>query len=278
MQEIYIYKEIPQKRAFDKGIIVILGLILVIFLVGIFAKNLAPHQPNETAPKISLKSPNLSYPFGTDGYGRCVFSRVIVGINSSLIPAMILVAISAIVGTFIGLISGYFGGLIDAILMRITDLILSFPQLLLAIFIAGVMGGGIENAVFALGVVAWTGYARMVRSLSISTKEELFIKAAKISGCGSFRIMFFHILPNIFSIILVTMSLQISTMMIWLAGLSFLGLGSALPQAQWGSMISENISYIQLAPWATLSPCFGVIICAVLFNLLGDKLRDQFSK
>lgn len=278
MDEIYIKKEILPKRAFDKGIILLIGLIFCVFLTGIFSQKLILHPPNETAPKISLKSPSLTYPFGTDMYGRCVFSRVIVGINSSLIPAIFLVAISAIIGTFVGLVAGYFGGLIDAILMRITDLILAFPQLLLAIFIVGVMGGGVRNAIFALCVVAWSNYARMVRNLSISTKEELFIKVAKINGCGKFRIMFFHILPNIFSVILVTMSLQVSVMMVSLASLSFLGLGSALPQAQWGSMISENISYIQIAPWAVLSPSLAIIICAILFNLLGDKLRDEFSK
>lgn len=278
LENLVVKKSTIKVRKKSKTLYVLGFSIIFLVVIALFADKLAPNLPNETMPKISLNPPSREYPFGTDAYGRCILSRVLVGFKTSLLPAIILVALSSLIGTSLGLFAGYYGGFLDVVLMRITDIFMAFPSLLLAIFIAGAMGGGIKNASLALLCLGWTNYARIVRSFVMVNKEKLYVIASKISGESDLRIIFFHILPNMMDVLIVTMSLQIATMMVSLAGLSFLGLGSALPQAEWGSMISENVRYIQTAPWTVLFPSLFLVFCSAFFNFLGDKYKKEFSK
>lgn len=253
-------------------ILVILISLLVVF--SLFSKHLTPYDPYATEPSNVLQPPSSAHLFGTDGHGRDLLSRVIVGSKTSIFSAFALIAMTGIFGTFIGMIGGYYGGWVDALLMRITDVFLSFPDIILAIAVAGVLGGGLFNAILALFLTTWTQYARLARSSTIAVKEEAYIHAAKLSGCSSPRVIFVHILPNILGPLIVTATLHISGMMMGIAGLSFLGLGVKVPQAEWGSMISEGRKYLQTAPWVAIYPSVVMVAVMMLFNLFGDQVRD----
>lgn len=262
------------KTIFTKILII---LVLAIFILSFLAPLFVPHNPNQTDLSLSKKPPSKEHLFGTDIHGRDVFSRTIVGARTSIFSALSIVIISMIFGTTLGIISGYYGGRVDSVLMSFTDLILAFPSFVFAIAIAGILGGGIINAMIALGISNWTQYARLARSLTISEKENTYIKALKFSGNSDFTIMFKHILINIFSVLIVTATLNFSTMLIGIAGLSFLGIGVKIPTAEWGSMISEGRAAIQSAPWISLYPALAIVLVTMLFNLLGDNLRDIFN-
>ncbi|WP_278184246.1 ABC transporter permease [Alkaliphilus metalliredigens] len=197
-----------------------------------------------------------------------------MGAKTSICATLILVFITFIFGTFVGLLCGYYGGLIDSIFMRLIDILLSVPQMVLAIAVAGALGGGMINAMIALGFTSWTLYARLAKSQTISAKQEDYVHAARLGGNSGTRIMLVHILPNIAGPLLVNATIQIGTLLIGFAGLSFLGLGVQVPQAEWGSMISESRAYVQLAPWTVLAPGSAIVLTALLFNYLGDTARD----
>jgi len=179
-----------------------------------------------------------------------------------------------IIGTIIGIICGWSGNRLDTLLMRISDIFLAFPGLVFALALAAVLGGGIHNAVIALAVISWPKYARIARSQTLSQKDSLYLDAARISGCSTFTLIMRHILPNIFGPILVTAMLDIGTMMMELAGLSFLGLGAKPPVAEWGSMMSDTRNLLTTQPWVILSPGFAIFLSVAVFNLLGDSIRD----
>ena len=203
-----------------------------------------------------------------------MLSRVLAGSRISILSSIILVLLSCTFGTALGVICGYFGGLIDIILMRINDIFLAFPGMILAVAIAGLLGGGLFNALIAIFVTSWTQYARLARSQTMVQKEEAFVHAAKLSGCSDINIMFVHILPNIISTIIVTAAMNVSVAMMGIAGLSFLGFGVKIPHAEWGSMISEGKKYLQTAPWMALAPAGVMVFVMIIFNLFGEKLRD----
>ncbi|HHY29212.1 MAG TPA: ABC transporter permease [Syntrophaceticus sp.] len=251
---------------------VVLAVLLIV--ISLLAPYLAPNNPNTTNSAIMNIAPSAEYPCGTDRLGRCVCSRVIMGAQTSILSAIGLVAVSFLIGSVFGMLCGYYGGAIDNIIMRLADVLLAFPQMVLAIAVAGILGGGLLNALIALGITAWTLYARLARSHTMSIKNEPFIAAAKLSGCSDFTILFRHILPNIVGSLLVNATTQIGTTMIGIAGLSFLGLGVIPPNAEWGSMINEARSYIQLAPWTVLAPAIAMVVTIMIFNYLGDSVRD----
>jgi peptide/nickel transport system permease protein len=184
------------------------------------------------------------------------------------------VCIVTLIGTAVGILSGWCSGKVDTVLMRMADIFLAFPGLVFAMAVAGVLGGGLQNAIIALAAVTWPKYARIARSQTLSVKELPFIKAAKLAGCGTLQIITRHILPNIIGSILVTAMLDIGTMMMELAGLSFLGLGAKPPAAEWGSMVSDARSLLTSAPWVVLAPGGAIFISVMVFNLLGDSVRD----
>lgn len=253
------------------------SLVIMLLLVSMFAKYLCPYDPYAQDLLIARQSPSLQHIFGTDRYGRDLFSRVLVGSTTSIYATLALVAISTFLGTLIGVIAAWKGGKLDTILMRISDLFLAFPSLVFALAVAGVLGGGIQNAIIALAVISWPKFARLSRSLTLAQKEAPYINAAKLSGCSEAKLLFRHILPNIAGQILVTAVLDIGTMMMELAGLSFLGLGVKPPMAEWGSMINEGRSMLQVAPWMALAPGLAIFITVMVFNLFGDALRDYLD-
>ncbi|MEA4965034.1 MAG: ABC transporter permease [Oscillospiraceae bacterium] len=268
----------PKRRAsrgaMKRRVWVFLVLALLLVALAIVAPALAPNDPNQTNSDFMKVAPCAQFPFGTDKLGRCVLSRVLMGARTSVFSALILVAVSFAFGTALGVLCGFFGGALDEIVMRVADILLAFPQMVLAIAVAGILGGSLANAMIAMGITGWTLYARLARSAVLSRKEESFIAAAKLSGCGSGRLLFRHILPNIFGPLLVNATTQIGTMMIGLAGLSFLGIGVIPPQAEWGSMINESRAYMQLAPWTVLAPGGAMVLTIMIFNYLGDSVRD----
>ena len=206
-----------------------------------------------------------------------MLSRVLVGSTVSIYGALLLVAIVTVTGTAVGIFCGWKGGKADTVLMRISDLFLAFPGLVFALAVAGVLGGGIQNAVLALAVIGWPKFARLARSLTMAQKDAPYMKAARLSGSSTPKLLLKHILPNIAGPVLVTAVLDIGTMMMELAGLSFLGLGVKPPMAEWGSMISDGRSMLQIAPWMALAPGAAIFIAVMIFNLLGDTIRDYMD-
>lgn len=250
----------------------ILAGLLLIF--SIFSEYLTPFDPYEQDLSIAKQAPSAQHLLGTDRYGRDMLSRVIVGSRASIYSTLLLVAIITVIGTVIGIICGLTGKVVDTILMRIADIFLAFPGLVFALAIAGVLGGGLQNAIIALAAVSWPKFARLARSQTLALKEMAYMEAAKLSGTSTFKMVFRHILPNIIGTILVTAVLDIGTMMMELAGLSFLGLGAKPPIAEWGSMMSDARSMLATQPWIVLAPGIAIFISVMIFNLLGDTLRD----
>ena len=253
-------------------VFLILAGLLVVF--SLLAPMLTPNDPDATSALDMNRAPCAEYPFGTDRYGRCICSRVMMGARTSIFSAVTLVAVTFLFGTVLGILAGYYGGVIDSVVMRLADILLAFPQMVLAIAVAGILGGGMLNAMLAMGVAGWTGYARLARAKVLSLKEEAYVNAARLSGCSDASIMFRTLLPNMLGPLVVNASTQIGSMMIGIAGLSFLGIGVQEPQAEWGSMINLSRAYIQLAPWAVLAPAFATIVTVMIFNYLGDCVRD----
>lgn len=253
-------------------VFLILAGLLVIF--SILAPLLTPNDPNATSASDMNAPPSAKFPLGTDRYGRCVLSRVMMGARTSIFSAVGLVAITFLVGTLLGMAAGWFGGAVDTVVMRLADILLAFPQMVLAIAVAGILGGGMGNAMLAMGITGWTLYARLARAQVLALKEEPYVSAARLSGCGALSILFKTLLPNMLGPMAVNASIQIGTMMVGIAGLSFLGIGVMEPQAEWGSMINGSRAYIQLAPWAVLGPAVATIVTVMVFNYLGDCVRD----
>ena len=250
------------------------ALAALLVLCALFAEHLTPYDPYLQDLSNAKAAPSAAHLFGTDRYGRDMLSRVIVGSRTSIFSTLLLVAAIAALGTVIGVLGGWHGGIIDAVLMRVSDMFLAFPGLVFALAVAGVLGGGLHNAIFALAAISWPKYARIARSQTLSRKAAPYMMAARLSGCGTVKMLGKHILPNIIGPILVTAMLDIGTMMMELAGLSFLGLGAKPPMAEWGSMMSENRALMTTVPWITLAPGLAIFVSVMIFNLLGDAVRD----
>ena len=255
--------------------LILFGALAVLLLIGsICSEYLTPYDPYLQDLANAKAAPSAEHLLGTDRYGRDMLSRVIIGSRASIYSTLLLVTIITITGTAIGIICGWYGKWIDTVLMRISDLFLAFPGLVFALAVAGALGGGLQNAIIALAAISWPKYARIARSQTLAQKETVYIRAAKLSGSSTFKIIFRHILPNIIGPILVTAMLDIGTMMMELAALSFLGLGAKPPTAEWGSMMSDTRNLLTTHPWVTLAPGFAIFVSVVIFNLLGDTVRD----
>lgn len=263
-----------RKKSLKRKLIIAAVFALVLVLIAVFSSAFAPNDPYATDPPMIRQAPSADYLFGTDNLGRCVLSRVLIGTRMTIASTFFLVAVSFIIGMIIGMLCGYYGGIVDDILMRIADLMLAFPQMVVAIAVAGILGGGLGGAMIALGITMWTSFARLARSHTLSVRNEPYITAARLQGRNGLQIMAEHILPNIFEPVLINALTQIGTTMIGISGLSFLGLGVVAPQAEWGSMISEARAYIQIAPWAVLFPAAATVITIVVFNYLGDAVVE----
>lgn len=249
-------------------------LVLVLIAIAFAAPVLAPYDPTHAAMKDAFLEPGAQHFFGTDKLGRDCFSRVLYGARASLTGVLVLVASVFVVGTTMGVVSGYFGGKVDMVIMRISDMMISFPGMILAIAIAGIMGGSLVNAVFALTIVSWTKYARLSRSMVLKVKRRDFVEAAIVNGGTSPHILWVHILPNILPMMVITAAADIGALMMELAGLSFLGFGSQPPAPEWGLMLNEGRQQLQTAPWLMFFPGLAIFVTVVVFNLWGDNLRD----
>ena len=266
-----------KKNTVKSRLIFFLVLMGILLLVTIFADRIVPYDPYAQDLSKSMMPPSSEHLMGTDRYGRDMFSRVIVGAQVSIFSTLALVGVISVFGTIVGTLCGYYGGAVDAIVMRISDVCLAFPGLVFALAIAALLGGGVGNAVIALAVISWPKYARVARSQTLALKNVPFVLAARLSGCTSLQMILRHILPNILGPILVTAMLDIGTMMMELAGLSFLGLGAQPPTAEWGNMMSGGRSMLQTYPWLVLSPGLAIFVTVVIFNLLGDTVRDYMD-
>ena len=249
-------------------------LVLCLLLIAIAAPVIAPYDPTHAAMKDAFLEPGAQHLFGTDKLGRDCFSRVLYGARASLTGVLVLVASVFVVGTTMGVVSGYFGGKVDMVIMRISDMMISFPGMILAIAIAGIMGGSLVNAVFALTIVSWTKYARLARSMVLKVKRRDFVEAAIVNGGTSPHILWVHILPNILPMMVITAAADIGALMMELAGLSFLGFGSQPPAPEWGLMLNEGRQQLQTAPWLMFFPGLAIFVTVMIFNLWGDNLRD----
>ncbi len=259
-----------------KSPLTVLGLALTIFLVlvAIFAPLIAPYDPIKQDLKNRLQPPSWEHPFGTDQLGRDIFSRVVWGSRISLFIALIVVAISFTVGTTIGIISGYFGGKVDEVLMRITDMFMAFPRLVLALAVAAALGPGLFNTMLAIAFVSWVYYARLARASTLQIREEVYIEAARAIGASDKRILFLHVLPMVIAPVVVQATLDMGGTILTAAGLGFLGLGVQPPTPEWGVMVSEGRRFITEQWWVSTFPGFAILLATLGFNLLGDGIND----
>lgn len=270
-------KQKIRKNHTKTRLVVFLILAAGLLLTAVFAQQICPYDPNAQDTSISLQPPSAAHPAGTDHFGRDMFSRILVGLQTSVLATLSLVVIITLVGTVLGVLCGYYEGVLDSVVMRISDVCLAFPGLVFALAIAALLNGGLHNAVLALAVISWPKYARIARSQTLAQKSTNYIAAAKLAGSSSRQIIVKHILPNCAGPILVTAMLDIGTMLMELAGLSFLGLGAQPPTAELGNMMSGGRSMLQTYPWVILGPGIAIFIVVVIFNLLGDTVRDYLD-
>lgn len=250
------------------------ALALLLIVCSFFSAYLTPYDPYLQNLDIAKQPPTRAHPLGTDRYGRDMLSRVIAGSRASIFSTLLLVAVITGLGTAVGVTCGWVGGLTDTVLMRISDVFLAFPGLVFALAVAGSLGGGLQNAIIALAAISWPKYARIARSQTLAQKETAWMKAVRLSGSSTGKIILGHILPNIMGPILITSMLDIGTMMMELAALSFLGLGAKPPIPEWGSMMSDTRSLMTTSPWIPFSPGIAIFLSVMIFNLLGDTVRD----
>lgn len=249
-------------------------LALFIVAVAVLAPFLVTHDPYEAILSNVEQPPDVNHWFGTDKLGRDLFSRVVYGTRTSLVSAMLLVFVTLIIGSLLGILAGYFGGVTDSIIMRISDMMISFPGLVLAIAIAGILGSSLINAVIAIVAVSWTKYARLARSMVLRIKNKDYVSAAVLTGSRTGYILRKYILKMTLPVLIVTAATDIGTMMLEMAALSFLGFGAQPPTPEWGLMLNEGRAYLQNSPWMMFFPGLAIFIVVVIFNLLGDSLRD----
>lgn len=253
------------------------ALAATLLLITIFAKYICPYDPYAQDLSQAMQPPGAAHLMGTDTYGRDMLSRVLIGAQTSISSTFALVAIITVFGTIVGIFCGYYGGVVDSVMMRISDICLAFPGLVFAMAVAAILNGGVQNAVIALALISWPKYSRIARSQTLSMKSLPYMQAAQLAGDSALQMILRHVLPNIVGPILVTSMLDIGTMMMEIAGLSFLGLGAQPPVAEWGSMMSSGRSMLQTYPWIVLSPGLAIFVSVVIFNLLGDTIRDYMD-
>jgi len=250
------------------------GIILIFMIIAILAPLISPHPPNSVNLTARLMSPDSAYPLGTDHLGRCILSRTLHGTRYTLGLAFIVLVIILIISTVIGCISGYYGGLTDETMMRVVDIFLAFPAIILAIAIVGLLGPGLVNLLAAMSFVWWAGPSRLIRGLVLTMKEREFVDAVRALGARDSRIIFKHILPNILPPIIVLLSLEMGSIILSISGLSFIGLGARPPTPEWGAMLSDGYLYMETSPHLMIFPGMAITLSVLGFNLLGEGIRD----
>ena len=263
------------KRLFRSNYLFTLGVLICIFwiLMAILAPVIAPYDPIVQDLGVMLQPPSKDHIFGTDNFGRDIFSRVIYGGRYSLLAGCLTVIIAGALGSLYGAIAGYVGGKVDNVMMRFSEMVLSFPSLILAMLINSVMGSSLFNTMFALVIVAWPTYARLMRSVVLSVKENEYIAAAEVLGASRMRILIKEIIPNSISSVLIMATTDLGNQILMFSTLSFLGLGSAPPTPEWGMMVSEGVDYFNKF-WVAGFPGLAIFTMAIGANFIGDGMRD----
>jgi peptide/nickel transport system permease protein len=266
-------------RRFRRNRLAIAGAVGVLLLVfcAVFAPVLAPYSPTKVNLRAQFQPPSLEHLFGTDVYGRDIFSRVLYGARISLVIGLVPASIAMVIGAVVGVIGGFQGGWLDTTLMRTGDVVMAFPSLILAMVVTYTLGASLFTLFIALSVVGWAGAARVVRAQTLSLKQRDFVLAAQAVGARRARTMFQHIIPNCLAPIIVLLTLGIPAAIMAEAGLSFLGVGAQPPTPSWGLMINEAQEYMFNAPWASILPGVAILITVLAFNFVGDGLRDALD-
>ena len=271
------FKEFLMKFKRQKTAIAALAFLLLLVVFSIIGEKIVPYGVDEYNYSSILQGPSQNHLFGTDEFGRDIFSRVILGARISLAVGLSSVTVGAVVGTVLGLISGYYGGFIDSVIMRICDTLFAFPGTILAIGIMAILGPGIFNVVIAVAVFSAPSFARIVRGSTLAQKESVYVQAAKSLGAGDARILFKHILPGALSEIIVYYTMNIGSSILTASSLSFLGMGAQAPSPEWGLQLSTGRAYVGLNWHMTFFPGLAIFLTVLSFNLLGDGLRDALD-
>lgn len=259
----------------NKTFVVFSVLALCIIFAAIFAPVITGGvDPLKGSLMDALLPPCKEHIFGTDKMGRDIFTRVIYGARASLTATFGVVTLIFLIGSVMGIISGYFGGIVDAVIMRIADMMLAFPGLVLALAVAGIMGASIKNAIIAIVVVSWTKYARLARSLVLKIRDRDYVAAAIVTGSKTPYMLLRYMLPNALPTLIITAATDVGSMMLELASMSFLGFGAKPPAPEWGYMLNEGRACMQTAPWLMIFPGLAIFVVVVVFNMLGDSVRD----
>jgi peptide/nickel transport system permease protein len=266
-------------RVFLGRKVVLFGIIVLVLyaLVAIFAEQIAPYDYKQINLQQILVSSSSQHWLGTDQAGRDTLSRLIFGIRPTLIVGFVTIVIAAVSGTVLGLLAGYFGGWIQTIIMRCIDALMGFPMLLLALVIAGILGGGMKNLIIALGISSIPTFARVMCAQTMSLKENDYILAGRSLGFNNLRLMLSHIVPNAFPTLIVLSAMNIGMIILMEASLSFLGVGIQAPQAAWGSMVSAGYKYLLTNPWLSVAPGIAIMLIVFSLNMVGDGLRDALD-
>jgi peptide/nickel transport system permease protein len=266
-------------RVFLQRKLVIIGLVILLLLVisAIFSPLLAPYDPYRGEMRDALEDPSFKYLLGTDIQGRDTLSRLIYGSRTVLYVGFVTTGVAATIGVFLGIIAGYYKGITNMVIMRVMDALMGFPMIILALILASVLGGGIQNVIIALSVGMIPGYARILHGLTLSIVENDYILAQRSMGASSLRIMLAHVLPNSLPPMIVLITLQLGTLILAEAGLSFLGVGIKPPGAAWGAMVSDGYKYLTTHPVLSFAPGLAIMLVVFAFNLVGDGLRDALD-
>lgn len=243
-------------------------------LVALFAHKFAPNDPLQLNYDQILQPESLKYPMGTDALGRCIFSRILYGGKSSLILVFVIVAIVSTMGTIIGILSAMMGGVVDSVIMRIIDMLLAFPMMIILIAIVTFLGVGVLNILLAMMFMGWVSYARLSRGITLSILNSEYMQEARLGGASQVKLIRSYIMPNVIPHMIVMITQNIGDTLLMLASLSLLGLGAQPPTSEWGYMLSEGKSFMQNAPWTLFYPGGVILINVIIFNLLGDSVRD----
>ncbi|CAM4075978.1 nickel transporter permease [Lederbergia lenta] len=271
------YKTIWKRLRKNKAAVV--GGILILFFIvtSIIGPLFTSYDPNEVDILNKVQGPSAEHWFGTDNFGRDIFTRIIHGMSLTLFVGFFSVVIGGVIGVFFGVISGYYGGVLDTIIMRVMDILLAFPGIILALAIVSVLGGSLTNVIIAVGIFSIPAFARIVRGSTLTVRKLEYIDAVRALGASDARIIFKHILPNVMSPIIVQATLRIATAVLTASGLSFLGLGAKPPTPEWGAMLSDGRSYMAEAPHMVLVPGIMIVLVVLAFNIFGDGLRDALD-
>lgn len=254
-----------------------LVVVVVLFVVAIFAKSLAPYDPDKIDTSLILAPPSFAHLMGTDILGRDVLSRIIHGAGVSLSVGFVAVGISCLIGVILGAIAGYYGSMVDRVVMRFVDIMLCFPSFFLILAVIAFIGPSIWNIMIVIGVTSWMGVTRLVRAEFLSLKERDFVQAAVSQGAGDFRIIFLHILPNAMAPVLVSATLGVASAVLIESSLSFLGIGVQPPDPSWGNMLTEGKDNIEIAWWLSVFPGIAILVTVMGYNLLGEGIRDSLD-